>query len=339
VFEAHGLKEYVLASEEWMLKAAGSALKFKIEKTKKDYVSDDEKGRHNRLMVEKVTTHGKFWKVVKNVGGSERTWQWLRGGHLKKGLEGFICAAHERVLKTRQYKVDTLKQPGSKLCRLCHKFNENVAHLSSGCGELSQVDYRRRHDKMGLRVYWELLGKYGLKRNPKWYEQTVESVRKSEDGLVEIWWDRPVAATKQLDHNRPDVVVIDKREGEDKGVIVDFSVPIDVNVAKCEVEKVVRYTPLNLKHKVTFTSIGTEKSTITPLSSPSRLSITTTSGRLWSNCFVAATGLSHQISTRPSSLFLTLSTVCSYHFGFRFSPYFPNNSQYTLNPILSCLLL
>ena len=89
---------------------------------------------------------------------------------------------------------------------------------------------------MGLRVYWELLGKYGLKRNPKWYEQTVESVRKSEDGLVEIWWDRPVAATKQLDHNRPDVVVIDKREND--GVIVDFSVPIDVNVAKVEVEKV-----------------------------------------------------------------------------------------------------
>ena len=46
---------------------------------------------------------------MKNVGGSERTWQWLRGGHLKKGLEGFICAAHERVLKTRQYKVEVLK--------------------------------------------------------------------------------------------------------------------------------------------------------------------------------------------------------------------------------------
>ena len=243
--EEHGLKDYVLASEEWMLKAAGSVLKFRIEKTKKDYVSDDEKGRHNRLMVEKVKTHGKFWNVVKNVGGSERTWQWLRGGHLKKGLEGFICAAHERVLKTRQYKVETLKQPGSKLCRLCHKFNENVAHLSSGCGELSQVDYRRRHDKMGLRVYWELLGKYGLKRNPRWYEQTVESVRKSEDGLVEIWWDRPVAATKQLDHNRPDVVVIDKRDND--GVIVDFSVPIDVNVAKVEVEKVDRYDPLRVE--------------------------------------------------------------------------------------------
>ena len=243
--EEHGLKEYVLASEEWMLKAAGSVLRYRIEKTKKDYVLDDEKGRHNRLMEEKVKTHGKFWKVVKDVGGTERTWQWLRGGHLKKGLEGFICAAHERVLKTRQYKVETLKQPGSKLCRLCHKFNENVAHLSSGCGELAQVDYRRRHDKMGLRVYWELLGKYGLKRNPKWYEQTVESVRKSEDGLVEIWWDRPVATTKQLDHNRPDVVVIDKRE--DDGVIVDFSVPIDVNVAKVEVEKVNRYDPLRVE--------------------------------------------------------------------------------------------
>ena len=56
--EEHGLREYVLASEEWMLKAAGSVLKIRIEKTKKDYASDDEKGRHNRLMVEKVTTHG-----------------------------------------------------------------------------------------------------------------------------------------------------------------------------------------------------------------------------------------------------------------------------------------
>ena len=107
-------------------------------------------------------------------------------------------------------------------------------------------EYRRRHDRMGLRVYWELCRKYGVKCGKKWYEEVPEKVRVSEDGTVEIWWDRSVETTKPLKHNRPDVVIIDRTRGPARvrWTLVDFSVPWDKNVLMKEGEKIERYSPL-----------------------------------------------------------------------------------------------
>ena len=57
----------------------------------------------------------------------------------------------------------------------------------------------------------------------------------------------------QQEHNRPDVVVIDKKAKH--WTLIDFSVPLDQNVLKKEEEKVLHYTPLAYEvrklHKVT----------------------------------------------------------------------------------------
>ena len=48
--------------------------------------------------------------------------------------------------------------------------------------------------------------------------------------------------SKALEHNRPDVVVVDR--DAKKWTFADFSVPMDVNVVKKEDEKVSNYSPL-----------------------------------------------------------------------------------------------
>ena len=77
-------------------------------------------------------------------------------------------------------------------------------------------------------------------------------VRVSEDGMFEIWWDRPVETANKLDHNRPDVVLIDRRKKH--WTIIDFSVPNDKNVVTKEEEKIDKYTKLGYEirklHKV-----------------------------------------------------------------------------------------
>ena len=95
---------------------------------------------------------------------------------------------------------------------------------------------------MGLRVYWELCKKNGVGYSDKWFEEVPETVRKREDGKVEIWWDRPIETTIKLDHNRPDVVVINREDNE--WTIVEFSVPWDKNVLLKEEEKTSKYIPL-----------------------------------------------------------------------------------------------
>ena len=119
-----------------------------------------------------------------------------------------------------------------------------TGHLASGCSKLAQREYKRRHDRMGLGVYWELCKKYGMKYSSRWYEEVPEAVRLSKDGNFELWWDRSVETTQKLDHNRPDIVLINRVKKE--WLIVDFSVPSDVNVVGKEDEKIMRYSPLAL---------------------------------------------------------------------------------------------
>ena len=95
---------------------------------------------------------------------------------------------------------------------------------------------------MGLRVYWELCRWYGIECASKWFEEGPETVRKSKDGQFEIWWDRPIETTVKLDHNRPDLVIINRQDNE--WTIIEFSVPWDKNVQLKEEEKVSKYIPL-----------------------------------------------------------------------------------------------
>ena len=129
-----------------------------------------------------------------------------------------------------------------KNCRVCGLYVESVGHLVSSCKVLAQREYLRRHDKMGLRVYWEVCGKYGMQRSDKWYKEVPDGVRFSADRRYEVWWNRKVVTEKVLEHSRPDLVVID--HVEKSWIIVDFSVPFDANVEMKEEEKMTRYAEL-----------------------------------------------------------------------------------------------
>ena len=84
------------------------------------------------------------------------------------------------------------------------------------------------------------------------YEEVPDPVRKSADGRFEIRWDQKIPTPEAIEHNRPDVVVID-RVGK-RWTLVDFAVPFDANVAKKEEEKVKVYeklaTLIGREHKV-----------------------------------------------------------------------------------------
>ena len=75
-----------------------------------------------------------------------------------------------------------------------------------------------------------------------WYKEVPDEVRISYDREVEIWWDRSVETTQRMEHNRPDVTVLNRAAQE--WTFVDFSVPWDKNVVLKENEKVAKYLPL-----------------------------------------------------------------------------------------------
>ena len=237
--EEKSLSEYVRNSEEWMLKEVAKGLK--VGESKDDYVNGLERKRKERLQEKKV--HGKFMDDVSDVA-DERSWQWVKAGYLTPSTESYIFGAQEQALRTRWRRARIEGEEVEACCRVCRNPErlETVNHLASGCGELAKKQYKIRHDRMGLRIHWELCRKYGIQCAGKWYEHVPASVCRNEADEVEIWWDRTVETARRLAHNRPDVVVINRRER--KWTLVDFSVPLDKNVLSKENEKLLNYAPL-----------------------------------------------------------------------------------------------
>ena len=93
--------------------------------------------------------HGAFVQQISDEAGEE-SWRWLRNGFLKKETEGLILAAQEQALRTSSIKYSIDKTP---LCRLCGDATETVRHIVSGCKKLALREYRKRHDKVALRVH------------------------------------------------------------------------------------------------------------------------------------------------------------------------------------------
>lgn len=235
--EEISLNEYVNKKDEWMLRVVRERVM--VEESKAEYVERMERERSDRF--ESKRLHGRFFRDVREIA-DVRSWQWLRGGFLAKSTEAYMFAAQEQALRTRSIRAHIEGADVDPSCRMCGKTNETVSHLVAGCSTLAQRDYRRRHDRMGLRVYWELCKKYGVKHSGEWFEETPEEVRVSGDQQVEILWDINITTATRLDHNRPDVVVIDKKKKSWQ--IIDFSVPLDSNVINKENEKLKNYAPL-----------------------------------------------------------------------------------------------
>ena len=235
--EELGLNEYVRENDEWMLKIVAEGMA--EGESKLEYKKRKAEERETKLF-EKVL-HGRFFRDVKDVAGGS-SWQWLKRDSLFKWTEAYVCAAQENALRTRKYRASILKEDVKEECRMCGDHPETVGHLVSACTKLAQTEYRRRHDKMGLRVYWEVCGVYGVKRSERWHLEVPDGVRKSDDGMVEIWWDQTVITPTKFVANRPDMMIVDRRSKE--WFMVDFSVPYDPNVAKKEEEKISKYKDL-----------------------------------------------------------------------------------------------
>ena len=79
---------------------------------------------------------------------------------------------------------------------------------------------------MGKIVHWKLARKCNFETGDKWYEHVPESVLENED--YKSLFDFSIQTDHVVEAQRPDLVVVDKKEGSCK--IIDFAVPGDSGV-------------------------------------------------------------------------------------------------------------
>ena len=153
-----------------------------------------------------------------------------------------LSAAQEQALKTNLVRKIYHKDVSNK-CRLCGAHVENVLHIVSGCSMLALKEYKRRHDKVCLNTHWALCKKYGVKVCERWYEHKVESV--IENDIVKILWDACIQVDRQIEHRRPDIVVIEK--STNNCLIIDVACPVDNNLILKRNEKLDNYSEIRLE--------------------------------------------------------------------------------------------
>ena len=124
-------------------------------------------------------------------------------------------------------------------CRMCGKQEETLTHIIGSYESISESLYLEyRHNQAGKIVYQEFFGNSGVKNQASaWKPKEV-----MKKGDLELWWDKKIHVINKIEHNRPNLIIWDRKKKECK--IIDFSLPLDGNVTRKEIEKVNNYVPL-----------------------------------------------------------------------------------------------
>ena len=235
-----GLYCYLKESTEPLLK-----LVFEENIVKNDGEEDTDSFKERRRnerhdVLSKKKLHNQFHKATEEFR-NEDTWKWLRRGELKKETEGTIFAAQDQSLRTNWIKANIDKQNISSLCRMCGKADETIAHVISECEKLAQKQYKLwRHDQVAKIIHWKLCEKFEFERGERWYDHQPEAVLENEK--CKILWDFSIQTDHKLEHNKPDIVVVDKSNYS--ALIIDIACPFDTRVEKKETEKIDYYQDL-----------------------------------------------------------------------------------------------
>ena len=129
----------------------------------------------------------------------------------------------------------------SPLCRLCGGADETVAHIVSERPKLAQKEYKKvRHDNVAKVIHWKLCKKWGFEKKEKCYMHQLEKVLEPED--CKILWEFPIQTDKELEHNIPDITVIEKKNKSCQ--LIDPACPFDTRRGKKEEEKCTNYNDL-----------------------------------------------------------------------------------------------
>ena len=188
--------------------------------------------------------HGQYPKRVNDADvDKEQTHKWLRSSGLKAETEGFIIAAQDQCLKTNNYRNKILKDGTNPMCRICNKHPETIDHLVSGCPELAKTEYIQRHNKAAAYIHWAICKHYNIKVPDKHYKHQPTTV--TENQQVTVLWDMPIQTDRQINANRPDIVVKDK--ATKTCLLIDMSIPTERNISVKTTEKLSKYKDLELE--------------------------------------------------------------------------------------------
>ncbi|XP_044757776.1 uncharacterized protein LOC123315935 [Coccinella septempunctata] len=192
--------------------------------------------------------HGRYPNNLENNNVNKKeSLTYLKAGYLFPETEGRLLAIQDQVVPTRSYLKNIAgQQLTSDLCRKCKQGREHIQHVTSGCSILAPREYTDRHNQMAKVYHQAMALKLKLiKTKRKNHLYLPENVLENEE--FKLYWDTTMVTDRPVANNRPDIVLLNKREKS--CVIIDITVPSDDNISRAYTEKLTKYFDLSFELK------------------------------------------------------------------------------------------
>ncbi|CAK1579591.1 unnamed protein product [Parnassius mnemosyne] len=187
--------------------------------------------------------HGRFAnELTQPYVDIEASNNWLKHGEIFAETEGFMVAIQDQVMPTKNYLRFIVKTGiEDDQCRRCHQKPETIQHITGGCQVLAGTEYTQRHDNVAKIIHQELAVQHGLLKETEPYWKYNPSPVLENDS-AQLYWDRSVLTDRTVEHNRPDIILVEKEEK--RTWLLDIGIPNSHNVQKYITEKMVKYQRL-----------------------------------------------------------------------------------------------
>ena len=191
--------------------------------------------------------HGQYFELLNEPHVDKiATTTWMRSSTLKRSTEATICAIQEQAITTRYIQRNIFHQQINDICRVCNREKETIHHIISGCTVLAPTKYLQRHNNLCKYIHELLLRENNIKnKHTPWYQHQPKSVEENE--TTKILWDFPIQTDHQIEHNKPDIILLNKTSKE--ALIIDVAIPSDYNIPRKRIEKIRNYTDLAIELK------------------------------------------------------------------------------------------
>lgn len=142
---------------------------------------------------------------------------------------------------------------------MCGEGNENIEHIISSCTTLASREYTDRHNNVAKIIHTELSLKYKcINERIPYYNYVPMNVL--ENDACKLYWDREILTDRTVQHNRPDICLLDKLKKEI--YLIDIAVPAPTNVNRKHQEKIDKYTLLAQDMKEVW---GVDRVSVVPI--------------------------------------------------------------------------
>ncbi|EQB61450.1 hypothetical protein NAPIS_ORF00970 [Vairimorpha apis BRL 01] len=153
--------------------------------------------------IKKRTNHGKLFKARDHELVSIRDFStWLMKGNNQARSEATYCFLQDRNIFCGQ----------EGQCPHCRSHRKTVDHLATKCDRMLGFDYMRRHNEVVRCIHLLLCKKYGFKKTNKIRSYSLQEVMSNDNAEIRV--DTRISTDIKINHNKPDIFVLDKKNKE-----------------------------------------------------------------------------------------------------------------------------